>query len=76
MKKIDIYKIDKYEITEMLKKLRIIFKDPKTDIFDMTEKVYEEVFDTPTDNDGYTPMLYLSEDLKSLLESFRESHLL
>jgi hypothetical protein len=42
----------------------------------MSEELYKEVFNPATDSDGYTPIYYLSEELKSLLESFRKRKLL
>ncbi|KZR58348.1 hypothetical protein [Pseudobacillus badius] len=76
MKEVDIYQFNKYEITEMLEKLRRIFKDPETSIFDMSENLYEEVLNTPTDKEGYTPVYYLSESLKSLLEILKQENLI
>lgn len=68
MIEIKVDEMDKYQLTEAIKKVREIIYHPDTEMHDVTEEMVEEINNPPTDNDGYVHKYYLNEFTKHLIE--------
>lgn len=62
--------MDKYQVTEKMKKLKKRMNDPATRIIDLPIEVYDQVNNPVTDKDGYIHKYYLTDEVKSLIEMF------
>lgn len=61
--------MDKYELTEKMKEVKELLTDPETGLFDVPNKIIEEILNPPTDKDGYVHKYYLDDDTKLMVES-------
>jgi len=67
-----VYDMDKYQLTEQMKKLKEYVIDPNTSIHGLTEEHYEEILNPPTDKDGYIHKFYLTDSTKIFLDIFAD----
>lgn len=66
--------MDKYELTESIKKAREIINDPDTNFHFRSKdrnqvlEIVEEINNPPTDKDGYVHKHYLKDGTKDFIE--------
>lgn len=60
--------MDKYQLTELMKKVKETITDPEISLFDVPNSVIEEMLNPPTDKDGYVHKYYLNNDTKLMVE--------
>lgn len=69
-----VNEMDKYELTESIKRAKKILNDPQTDFHicccngDDTLKILDEINNPVTDKDGFVHKYYLSDGAKSIIE--------
>lgn len=51
--------MNKYQVTESIKKAKEIITNPNTDLFDVDTEIINEIMNPPVDKDGYTHKYYL-----------------
>lgn len=60
--------MDKYEVTRCIQKAKDWLNDPSSTVFDFPFEIYKEIMEMPTDKDGYVPIYYLSDELKTTIK--------